>query len=64
MEGTIEVMEIRRRKRRRLLDDLKKTREYCTLKEEDQSRSHSVQNSLWKRLWTCRKTDCRKKARM
>jgi len=20
--------------------------------------SHSVGNSLWKRLWTCRKTDC------
>jgi len=22
------------------------------------TRSHSVQNSLWKRLWTCRKADC------
>jgi len=20
---------------------------------------HSVENSLWQRLWTCRKTDCR-----
>ena len=22
------------------------------------TRSHSVENSLWKRLWTCRKTQC------
>jgi len=22
------------------------------------SRLHSVDNLLWKRLWTCRKTDC------
>jgi hypothetical protein len=20
--------------------------------------SHSVENSLWRKLWTCRKTDC------
>jgi hypothetical protein len=22
------------------------------------SRSHCLENSLWKRLWTCRKTEC------
>jgi len=26
--------------------------------ERRSTRSHSVQNSLWKRLWTCLKTDC------
>jgi hypothetical protein len=25
--------------------------------ERDSSGSHYVENSLWKRLWTCRKTD-------
>jgi len=27
--------------------------------EGGNSRSHSVENSLWKRLWTCRKYDLR-----
>jgi hypothetical protein len=26
--------------------------------EEGSSRSHHVDSSLWKRLWTCRETDC------
>jgi hypothetical protein len=26
--------------------------------EGGSTRSHNVENSLWKRLWTCRKTDC------
>jgi hypothetical protein len=29
--------------------------------ERGSTRSHLVENSLWKRLWTCRKTDCRMK---
>ena len=29
---------------------------YCKLEEE--ALDHTVENSLWKRLWTCRKTDC------
>jgi hypothetical protein len=36
------------RRRRQLLDDLKETREYWNMQEE---------NSVWKRLWTSRKTD-------
>jgi hypothetical protein len=26
--------------------------------ETGNTRSHCVENSLWKRLWTCRNTDC------
>jgi hypothetical protein len=26
--------------------------------EGGSTRSHSVENSLWKRLWDCRKADC------
>jgi len=37
----------RGRRRRKLLDDLKES-----------SRSHYVESSLWKRLWTYHKTDC------
>jgi hypothetical protein len=37
------------------LDDPTQTRGYWTLKQE--AISHSVENSLWKRLRTCRKTD-------
>jgi hypothetical protein len=28
--------------------------------ERESTRPHSVENSLWKRLWTCHKTDYRK----
>jgi hypothetical protein len=50
--GRREVMgrwEIRCKK---LLDDLNK--KYWKLKEE--TLNHTVKNSLWKRLWTCHKT--------
>jgi hypothetical protein len=40
----------RRRRRGKLLDDLKERRVYSHLKEE------ALESSLWKRLWTCRKT--------
>jgi len=39
------------RRRRKLLDDLKERRGYSHLKEE------ALDRMLWKRLWTCHKTD-------
>jgi len=56
LKGGIEVTGRRGRRRRKLLDDLKERRGYCHLKEEALDRT--VESSLWKRLWTCRKTDC------
>jgi len=50
IKGGIEVTGRRGRRRRKLLDDLKERGGY--------SRSHYVESWLWKRLWTCRKTDC------
>jgi len=44
----------RGRRRKHVLDDLKERRGYRKLKEE--ALDHSLGNSLWKRLWTCRKT--------
>jgi hypothetical protein len=35
---------------------LKRQRRYCILKDEG-TRPRSLENSLWKRLCTCRKTD-------
>jgi hypothetical protein len=52
IKGRIEVKGRRRRRRRKLLDDLKERRGYSHLKEE------ALESSIWKRLWTCRKTDC------
>jgi hypothetical protein len=46
----------RRRRRKQLLDDLKEIMGI----EKGSTRSHPVENSLWKRLWTCRKADCMK----
>jgi len=37
---------------------LKKRDDTGNWKMEALHLSHSVGNSLWKRLWTCRKTDC------
>jgi hypothetical protein len=48
IEGSIEVTGGRRRRRRPLLNALKKTRGYWNLKEEVLARC--VENSLWKRL--------------
>ena len=53
IEGRIEVSGRRGRNRKQLLDDLKET-------EIGSTRSPSVENSIWKGLWTCRKTDNRK----
>jgi hypothetical protein len=43
---------------KQILDDLKEKSEILEI-ERGSTRSHSMENSLWKRLWTCRKTDCR-----
>jgi hypothetical protein len=56
-KGWIEVTGKRGRRRSKLLDDLKERREYSHLKEEALDRT-KWQSSLWKRLWTCRETDC------
>ena len=55
VESKREVKGRRGGKRNQLLDDFKETRRYCKLKEE--ALSHWVENSLWMRLWTCRKAD-------
>jgi hypothetical protein len=54
IQGGIEVTGRQGRRRRKLLDDLKKKRGYSHLKEE--ALDHYVVSWLWKRLWTCRKT--------
>jgi hypothetical protein len=57
IEGRVEVKARRGRRRKQLLDDLKEKRMMEI--ERGRSRSHSVKNSFWKRLWTCLKTDYR-----
>jgi hypothetical protein len=54
IKGGIEVIGRRGRRSRKLLDDPK---ERILTSEEGSSRSHYVESSLWKRLWTCRETD-------
>jgi chorismate mutase len=56
IKGGIEVTIRRGRRRRKLLYDLKERRGYSQLKEEALDRT--VESLLWKRLWTCRETDC------
>ena len=56
IKGGIEVTEGRGRRRRKLLDDLKERTRILSY-EGGSSRSHYVESSLWKKLWTCRKTD-------
>ena len=55
IKGEIEVTGRRGRRRRKLLDDLKERRGYSHLREEALDRN--MESSLWKRLWTCRKTE-------
>jgi hypothetical protein len=47
----------RGRRRKQPLDDLEERPEHCKLKEEALDRA--VTYSLWKRLWSCRKTEYR-----
>jgi hypothetical protein len=52
IQGGIEVTGSQKRRRRKLLDDLKERRGYSHLKEE------ALDRTMWRaRLWTCRKTD-------
>jgi hypothetical protein len=53
-EGIV-VTEGRGRRHRKLLDGLKEGEDTS---EGGSSRLHYVESSLWKRLWTCRETDC------
>ena len=65
----MEVARRRGRRSKKLLDDLKDRRGYSHLKEEaldrtmwrhrfgGGSRSHYVEASFWRRLWTCRQTE-------
>jgi hypothetical protein len=55
IQGGIEMTGRRGRRRRKLLDNLKERRGYSF--EGGSSGSHYVESSLWKRLWTFRKTD-------
>ena len=50
IEGRIEVTERRRKRRKQLLAEIKE-------KERGSTGPQSVQESLSKKLWTCRKTD-------
>jgi hypothetical protein len=55
-EGKIQRgIKVTGRRRRKLLEDLKERRGYSF--ERGSSGSHYVESSLWKRLWTCRKTN-------
>jgi hypothetical protein len=56
LAGRLEVTRRQGWRCQQVLDDLKETRGYLKLKEE--ALDHSLKKCLWKRLWTCRKTDC------
>ena len=56
LKERIEVMGRRGRRVKQLLDDLKERR--ATGDERRSTRSHPLENWLWKWLWTCRKADC------
>ena len=51
IEGRIEVAERRGKRRRQLLCDLKGNERVLKI-ERGSARSHSVENWLWKTLWT------------
>ena len=57
IKGQIEVTRRRGRKRKKLLGELKDRRGYVLSIEGGSSRSPYVEESFWKRLWTCRLTD-------
>ena len=57
IQGGIQVTGRQGRRRRKLFDDLKGKERILSF-ERGSSGSHYVESSLWKRLWTCRKTDC------
>jgi hypothetical protein len=53
----MEVKERQGRTNKQLLDDAKEKNRVLEI-EKGSTRSHSVENSFWKRLRTCGKTDC------
>ena len=53
IKGEMEVARRRGRRRKKLLDDFK------DVFEGESSRSHYVEASFWRRLWTCRQTEYR-----
>jgi hypothetical protein len=58
IKGEIEgEREVRRRKGRRYKQPLDDLKERIPEIESGSTRSYCVENSLWKGLWTCRKTD-------
>ena len=58
IEGSIVVAGRRGRRRKQILDDVKGKNMVLDI-ERGSTRSQSVENSFWKRLWTCRKADYR-----
>ena len=56
IEGRMEVTVRQGRRRNHLLDDLQRNERVVEI-ERGRTGSQSLQNSLWKRLWTCLKTD-------
>jgi hypothetical protein len=56
LEGRIEMTGRRGRRRKQLLVLLQGKEKILEI-ERGSTRSHSMENSLWKRLQTCRKTD-------
>jgi len=57
MEKRIVVTGRRGRRGKQLLDVLKNKRGYWII-ERGNTRSMCVENWLWKKIWTCSKTDC------
>jgi len=57
ISGMIKVTGRRRRRREHLLYELTENREYWKLRKE--AADHTLKNSLWCRLWKCRKTRLR-----
>ena len=60
IEGGIEVRGGQEKRRKNPMDDLEGKREYWKLEMETLDRA--LENSLWKRLMTCRKTNYRRNA--
>ena len=55
IEGKVERKRWRERRSKQLLDSLEE--ENILEFERGNTISHSLGNSLWRRLWTCRKTE-------
>jgi hypothetical protein len=53
IKGGVEVMGRQGRRHKQLINDIKETRVYGKLRGS--ARSDSVENSLYKRLWTCKR---------